>query len=122
MNALEMLLSRRWIVKEQNKELYYKVKDEIGPYKKFLTEKLGYPLIMNQYMIRLEKTPAAAEAWMGIGEFSSRMEYEFLCFVLMFLEDKDAGEQFVLSQLTEYIQTIDRYEEVNWTHYQTRKD
>lgn len=121
MNALEMLLSRRWIVKEQNKDLYYKVKDEIGPYKKFLTEKLGYPLIMNQYMIRLEKTPATAESWMGIEEFQSRTEYEFLCFVLMFLEDKDAGEQFILSQLTEYIQTTDRYEEINWTHYQTRK-
>ncbi|MDO4555608.1 MAG: TIGR02678 family protein [Lachnospiraceae bacterium] len=122
MNALELLLGRRWIVKEQNKDLYYKVKDEIGSYKKFITEKLGFPLLMNQYIIRLEKTPALPEAWMGIREFQEIREYEFLCFVLMFLEDKDAGEQFILSQLTEYIQMTDKYEEINWTHFHTRKN
>ena len=30
MNAIEVLLSRRWILKARDKELYYQVKDEIG--------------------------------------------------------------------------------------------
>ena len=30
MNALEILLSKRWIVKSREKELYYQVKDQLG--------------------------------------------------------------------------------------------
>lgn len=121
MNALEKLLSNRWIVKEENKELYYQVRDELGPVRKFITEKLGYQLIVNPYLVRLEKIPAKAEAWMGIEGFTDKLEYAFLCVVLMFLEDKDVGEQFILSQLTEYIQSTYKYEEVDWTKYSTRR-
>lgn len=42
MKALETLLSRRWILKSRDRDLYYQVKDEIGGVKKFLAEKLGY--------------------------------------------------------------------------------
>ena len=38
MRILETLLSRRWILKSQDRGLYYQVKDEIGSVKKFLTE------------------------------------------------------------------------------------
>ena len=30
MRALEILLSKRWILKNREKELYYQIKDEIG--------------------------------------------------------------------------------------------
>ena len=50
MNALEILLSKRWILKSKEKELYYQVKDEIAEYKEFLAEKLGYQLIVNPYL------------------------------------------------------------------------
>ena len=40
MRALEILLSRRWILKSRERELYYQMKDEIGNVKKFLMEKL----------------------------------------------------------------------------------
>ena len=39
MNALEVLLSRRWVLKSRERELYYQMKDEIGGLKKFLMEK-----------------------------------------------------------------------------------
>ena len=45
MNALEILLGRRWILKSRDRELYYQVKDQLGAVKRFLTEKLGYQVI-----------------------------------------------------------------------------
>ena len=47
MNTLEKLLSNRWFVKAQDKEGYYQVKDDVGEYRTFLTEKLGYHAIVN---------------------------------------------------------------------------
>jgi len=121
MKALEQLLSRRWILKSKDKELYYQVKDELGSIRPFLAEKLGYQVIVNPYLIKAEKMPAAAEEWMGISEFTEKIHYVFLCLILMFLEDKEAEEQFVLSQLTEYVQTQWKEEQIDWTVYSYRR-
>ena len=121
MNELETLLERRWILKSKERELYYQIKDELGSVKKFLTEKLGYQVIVNPYLIKVEKMPAKPENWMGILEFTHKKEYIFFCMVLMFLEEKEAQEQFVLSELTEYIQGQYREEQVDWTVYSYRR-
>ena len=119
MQVIETLLNKRWILKSKEKELYYQVKDEIGTVKKFLTEKLGYQVIVNPYLIKVEKLPAVPEQWMGIQEFKEKLDYIFFCLVLMFLEEAD--EQFVLSSLTEYIQSQWKEEEIDWTIYQNRR-
>lgn len=121
MKALEVLLSRRWILKSRERELYYQMKDELGSVKKFLMEKLGYQVIVNPYLVKVEKLPAKAERWMGIQEFSAPMEYAFFCLILMFLEDKEAEEQFVLSELTEYVQGQYQEEKIDWTIYRYRR-
>lgn len=121
MKPLEILLSKRWILKDREKELYYQLKDEIGKSRDFLTEKLGYQAIITPNLIKLEKIPAYAQNWMGIQDFSARLEYIFLCMILMFLEDRDAGEQFVLSMLTEYIQANIKEEQIDWTIYSYRR-
>lgn len=121
MNALEVLMSRRWILKSRDRELYYEMKDGIGEIKKFLTEKAGYQVIVNPYLIKAEKIPAKAESWMGIQEFTDPVEYAFFCLILMFLEDKEAEEQFVLSELTEYVQGNYQEAQVDWTVYSYRR-
>lgn len=121
MKALELLLSKRWILKSKDRELYYSVRDELPKFKSFLIEKLGFQVVVNSYLIKLEKIPAVAENWMGIKEFSDKMEYVIFMTVLMFLEEKDMGEQFVLSELTEYIQTTVEVETIDWTVYRSRK-
>lgn len=119
MQVIETLLNKRWILKAKEKELYYQIKDEIGEVKRFLTEKLGYQVIINPYLIKVEKLPAVPEQWMGIQEFKEKQDYIFFCLVLMFLEEAD--EQFVLSALTEYIQSQWKEEEIDWTIYQNRR-
>jgi uncharacterized protein (TIGR02678 family) len=123
MKVLEVLLNNRWILKSRDRELYYQVKEALasGEEKKFLREKLGYQVLINPYMIKVEKLPAAAENWMGISEFCDLIEYVFFCLVLMFLEDKEAEDQFVLSELTEYVQSQYREEQIDWTIYRYRR-
>lgn len=121
MNVLEKLLSERWFVKAVNKEEYYKVKDEIGKYQNLLSEKLGYHTIVNPYVIKLEKIPAVPENWMGIMEFNEPMDYVFFCLTLMFLEDKEIEGQFILSQLTEFMQSTWKQSDIDWTIYQNRR-
>lgn len=121
MNTLEELLNNRLIVKSVDRDKYYKIKDEANNYKKLFQEKLGYNLIINPYTIKLEKLPGKAEPSMGILEFKDKMEYGLFCVILMFLEEKSAEEQFVLSQLTEYIQLNYSMEKLDWTSFTTRK-
>lgn len=121
MKELEILLSRRWILKAKDKELYYRIRDSLGEVRKFTTDKLGCQVIDNSVLIKLEKIPAVAESFMGIQAFSSREEYAYLCILLMFLEDKDAQEQFILSQLTEYMSSNLSGKQTDWTLYVNRR-
>ncbi len=121
MKELEILMNRRWVLKAQDRELYYRIRDSIGEIRKFATEKLGCQIIENALLVKLEKIPALPERFMGIQAFTSQEEYAFLCILLMFLEDKDAGEQFILSQLTEYIAGNMPGEGTDWTLYTSRR-
>ena len=85
MNELELLLNKRWILKSDDKELYYKVRDSIGNIRKFATEKLGCQVIENSLLVKMEKIPAKPEIYMGIEEFTSKEGYAYLCILLMFL-------------------------------------
>lgn len=123
MKELEILLDNYWISKDEDKEQYYRVKDSLNDFKGFLNDKLGYHIIINPYLIKLEKLPGKAEEWMGIREFESLMEYAFLCILLIFLEDRGREEQFVLSQITEFIQgNYPDDEKVDWTLFKHRKN
>ena len=65
MNEIRTLLENYWINKAENKELYYKVRREIAKPPRFITEQLGWRLINNERIIKLEKIPAHAESFMG---------------------------------------------------------
>lgn len=121
MNTFEELMNHRYIIKAKDKEKYYHIKDDLGNMKEFVTEKLGYRLINNNALIKLEKLPGQALAWMGIQDFDSIMEYVIFCMILMFLEDKEPEEQFVLSKLTEYVKANYPEGGIEWTIYDHRR-
>lgn len=115
MNELHELLNKRWIVRSRDKELYYKLKDASGDLRKFLSDKLGYQIIINPYVIKVVKTPGYAEPWMGIQEFESVMEYRIFCWLLIFLEDMEPNAKFVLSEICEFVQMQTTRDELDWT-------
>lgn len=122
MEELHMLLENFWILRDENREDYYRIRDAQGRIKLFIEEKLGYRLVINPHMAKLEKVPGEAEAWMGIQDFKESMDYAFLCLLLAFLEEKGPEEQFVLSNITEYIQaTYEGYEKVDWNLFSHRR-
>lgn len=121
MKELETLLARRWVLKAEDRELYYRIRDSIGEIRKFATEKMGCQVVENALLVKLEKIPALAESFMGIEDFHTKEEYAYLCMLLMFLEDRDAQEQFILSQLTEYIEANMPGGGIDWTLYVSRR-
>lgn len=122
MNKISTLLEKFWICKDNDKEEYYQVKRDIPQFQKFIREQLGWKLIHTEHLIKLEKVPAHAESFMGIQEFSEIRDYIILCAVLMFLEDKVEQEQFLLSELIQFVETcLKRYMEIDWTSFTQRK-
>lgn len=107
MTTFEKLLENYWFVKEIDVDTYNSIKrnltDEV---QEFIKNKLGYKLIINPYVIKMEKIPGKPQAFMGIENFSSKLEYVFLCLILIYLEDRTKGEQFILSGLIDYIQNL----------------
>ena len=106
MKVLEELLENYWIINEQDNEKYEQIRQELDEKTlNFIKQKLGYKLIVNPYLIKLEKIPGIPQEFMGIKEFNTKLEYVFLCLILIFLEEKSRKEQFILSQLVDYIQS-----------------
>lgn len=114
------LIGTYWINKATDKELYSKIKKKIPEFRKFVVEQLGWRLINNERILKIEKVPAYAEAYMGITDFIDSRDYCIFCALLMFLEDKEDGEQFLLSELTDVIQ-IQEYSQIDWTVFSHRK-
>lgn len=122
MDELRSLLDRFWIIKSQDKQLYFDVKRALPQYRRFVNELLGWNLIVNESVIKLEKVPPRSMPWMGIESFTDTMDYCLLCALLLYLEDLDDGEQFLLSSLTEAIETyMTEFCPVDWTKYVHRK-
>lgn len=122
---LEYLLNNYWCIKEQNPEMYFKIKNQIDEYKDFIHTKLGSRLIVNDRFIKLEKIPALPKAYMGIPAFTDTLEYIILFIVLLYLEDKPKLEQFILSNLLDFITntaTTLKIDNVpNWNIFHHRK-
>lgn len=122
MNEVRTLFENFWICRDSDKETYYKVKRDIPNFQRFVREQLGWKLIHTENLLKLEKRPAHAEPFMGIGEFSDIRDYCILCTVLMYLEDKEEQEQFLLSELIDFVETqLKSYLTIDWTSYTQRK-
>lgn len=122
METVRTLMENYWIVKEKDKELYTQIKRELPGYRRFFTEQLGWNLIHNERILKLEKVPAHAESFMGILEFTEIRDYCFFCALLIFLEDKEDGEQFLLSELVTMLEAqLQEYMEIDWTMFIQRK-
>ncbi len=122
MNEVRTLMEDFWVVKAQDKDTYYRVKRDIPNFRRFVRDQLGWRLISNEQLLKLEKTPAHAESFMGITEFQDIRDYCILCVILIFLEDKEEQEQFLLSELVDFIgMQLGSVMEVDWNSFSQRK-
>ena len=122
MSEIVNLVTNYWICRDQDRELYNKVKRDIPRFQKFAREQLGWKLLNHEQFLKLEKLPAHGESFMGIQEFQEIRDYVTLCIVLMFLEDKEEQEQFLLSELIDYVGVqLRKWMEVDWNSFSQRK-
>lgn len=122
MNSARSLFENYWINKTVDRELYNKARRELANSSRFIREQLGWKLINNERILKLEKIPAYAQSFMGITKFSTVKDYCILCALLIFLEDKEDDEQFLLSEMVAMIEIqLKDYMEVDWTIYTQRK-
>lgn len=125
MKEVILLLESFWIIKELDKEAYSlvrKAQSRFPEYRRFINEQLGWKLIINEKLVKLEKTPAFAEPFMGISEFESIMDYCVFCSLLIFLEDREDEEQFLLSEMIPAVEMqLKDLIEIDWTKFTHRK-
>ena len=116
------LLDRFWVTRAENKELFFLLQKTLPEHHRFINEQLGWNLIVNESVIKLEKVPPKAMPWMGIPTFQETMDYCLLCAVLLFLADLDDGEPFLLSFLTKAAESyLADVMPVDWTLFLHRK-
>ena len=106
MDEFRALMDRFWVTRAEDKELYFLLKRTLPDYRRFIQEQLGWNLIVNEAVIKLEKIPPMAMPWMGIQSFQEPMDYCLLCALLLFLADLDDGAPFLLSSLTRAVETF----------------
>ncbi len=123
MSEFSELLENFWITRDSDKAEYFRIKRLIdSDMKNFISNFTGWKLIVNNKLIKLEKTPAEAKPFMGIQEFESVNDYCLLCALLIYLDDKYDGEQFLLSELIESIEKIIvNIVDMDFTHFTDRK-
>lgn len=122
MEAAKALIENCWIDKKTDKELYMKVRRELPKCQKFFREQLGWTVINNEQILKVEKIPAHAESYMGITDFTESRDYCLFCAVLAFLEDKEEQEQFLLSELVDMLELqLKGVIDVDWTSFTHRK-
>lgn len=127
MTTFEKLLENYWFVRDIDTEEYNLIKKDLNnEMQDFIKNKLGYKLIVNPYVIKMEKIPGKPQTFMGIDKFSTKLEYIFLCLILIYLEERTRKEQFILSGLIDYIQNliaeVDIQEiKIDFTIYSQRK-
>lgn len=117
-----MLLENFWVDKLKNKEEYFQIKRKENEIRKFFLEKTGWRMISNEKIIKIEKIPAKAESFMGIENFQDKLDYCILCGLLIFLEEKENGEQFLLHEIIDNIEhLLKNYIEIDWLKLTHRK-
>lgn len=120
--ALGTLFEQFWVLRVDEPEAYRKIREREHLLKRYISDKLGFDLIVHQHFIKLEKIPVDPKKWMGIQSFVDPMDYAIFCCILAFTEQQSVDEQFLLSDLTESAEEIYPGEfSLDWTNYQHRR-
>lgn len=120
--CMKALLNRPWIAKEKDPTLYYWIKEDYQKIQDWFMTYTGYSVILNKKLVKLDKGPVIAYAWMGFDEFREPMDYTLFTYSLWFLENKSDGEQFLLTEMVKEIQEYMVQQEmiIDWKNYYHR--
>lgn len=118
----QILLNRPWIRKEEDPQLFFRIRDHYDHLRNWFLEMCGFTLLFTRDLFKLEKIPGKVHSWMGFEEFKDGLDYVFFVFALWYLEEKSELEQFLLKDLIEAIRErlADEDFEFDQTNYTQR--
>ena len=124
-HAAQVLMENRWVLRSLMPEEYLRIRRNEKKLRSFFREKCGWPLLVTARFYKLEKIPDAPMPFMGIEAMQSAEDYALLSCVMAFLEEYEAGGQFLLGELAEallsyYPQEVSSIR-LNWESYNWRK-
>lgn len=120
--GLRKLIESYWILRQTDSESYRLIRERERVIRRFVDEKLGLQLYINQHLIKLEKIPIEPKRWMGMNGFQETRDYVIFCCALAFTESMAIEEQFLLSDICEEI--VELYPgdfPLDWTNYNHRR-
>jgi len=123
--AAQILMENRWVTRKDMPEEYLLIRRLERPLRAFFRDRCGWPLLVTAQFYKLEKIPARAQGFMGLSAMQSQEDYVLLSCVLAFLEEYEAGGQFLLGDLAEAL--LSYYPEeaftkkLSWEDYSWRK-
>lgn len=120
--ALATLFEQFWVLRQYEPAAYYAIREKELVLKRFIAERYGYDLIVHQHFAKLEKLPVEPKSWMGIQDFTEVTDYVLFCCAMAFTEGRSAEEQFLLSDITDFIMLEYPGDvPIEWTNYQHRR-
>ena len=60
MYEFRALLNQFWVTRREDKELYFNLKRTLPDYRRLVNELLGWNLVVNELVVKLEKIPPRA--------------------------------------------------------------
>lgn len=122
--ALQLLLRRRFILRETEPEAYFLLRRLERKLKDYFEQRCGWTLYVHAKFFKLEKVPEQPRAYFGIENLQGPTDYALLCTVFAFLEEQEVGGQFLLSQMLEILPGL--YPEtaavpLSWESYTARR-
>lgn len=120
--CLERLFEQFWVLREEQPELYRMISRNRKDIRKILNERFGLNLIYHPRFYQVQKRPIKPMPWMGISDFSDKLDYALLMCAMAYTEEKSEKAAFLLSELVEEIQhNYPRENFVDWTNYRHRR-
>ncbi|WP_121640177.1 TIGR02678 family protein [Virgibacillus sp. Bac330] len=120
--AMRILLEHFWILRSKQPEAYQLIREREKVIQRYVSDKLGFDLIVHQHFIKLEKIPVDTKSWMGIQDFQEPRDYAIFCCALAFTENRTVDEQFLLTEICEDIKDLYPGDlPLDWTNYHHRR-
>lgn len=123
--AVQVLMENRWVTRRDMPEEYLLIRRQEKVLRQFFRERCGWPLLVTAQFYKLEKIPHEPQGFMGIDAMQGAADYVLLACVMAFLEEYEAGGQFLLGELAEAMLSYYPEEALTpklvWEDYKWRK-
>ncbi|CAH1213236.1 hypothetical protein PAECIP111893_03652 [Paenibacillus plantiphilus] len=102
LDCIHQLLDNFWIVRKENPDLFYEIKQNEGFLRDYFKDYFRFKLVVGANFAKVEKFQVTPQPSAGISDFKEVKDYVIFYCVLAFLDGK-ASKQFALSDVCQAV-------------------